>query len=233
MIQLPLGLSFPPSFARGDFLSSERNAAAIEQIDRWPDWPSPVLVVHGPRGCGKTHLAHLWCERAKATLVPGDTLTPRTLLRLFQEGAYRIAVDDADRAAEQSLLHLYNACVECHGGLLMTAAQPPGLWEVTLGDLRSRLRAALAVEIEAPDDKLLRAVLTKHFADRRIPVAPGLIAYLLKRIERSFAGAAKIAADLDAAALSSGGPITVPLARKVLAALEYQSLSLVNESAVT
>ncbi len=233
MIQLPLGLSFPPSFARADFLCSERNAAAIERVDRWPDWPSPALVVHGPSGCGKTHLAHLWCERAKATLIPGNTLTPRTLARLFQEGGYRIAVDDADRAAEHSLLHLYNACVECRGGLLITARQPPGLWAVALGDLRSRLRAAVAVEIEAPDDKLLGAVLVKHFADRRVLVEPGLIAYLLKRIERSFAGAAKIAADLDAAALSNGGPITIPLARRVLAAPDYQSLSLGNESAIT
>jgi chromosomal replication initiation ATPase DnaA len=175
----------------------------------------------------------VWCERAKATLVPGETLTLGRLPHLLDGGACRVAVDDADQAAEQGLLHLYNICVEHRGSLLITARPPPGLWEVALADLRSRLRATAVVEIEGPDDHLLEAVIVKHFADRRVPVAPELIAYLLPRIERSFAAAAKIAADLDAAALSSGGPITIPLARRVLAAPEAQSLSLRNESTVT
>jgi chromosomal replication initiation ATPase DnaA len=155
------------------------------------------------------------------------------LPRILAEGQCRVAIDDGHRASERALLHLYNSCVERQGSLLITAPQPPGLWEIVLGDLRSRLRATPAVAIEAPDDALLGAVLVKHFADRQLPVAPGLIVYLLRRIGRSFADAATVAAHLDAAALSSGGPITIPLARKVLAAPEYQSLSLRNDSAVT
>ena len=233
MIQLPLDLRCRPSFARSDFLSSLRNVAALERIDRWPDWRSAALVLHGPAGCGKTHLAHLWCERASANLIAGETLTPATLPRLFEDGPCRVAIDDAHRASEHALLHLYNACVERQGSLLITARQSPGFWKIVLGDLRSRLRATPAVEIEAPDDALLGAVLVKHFADRQLLVAPGLIVYLLRRIGRSFADAATVAAHLDVAALSSGGPITIPLARKVLAASDYQSPALRNDSAVT
>ena len=233
MIQLPLDLRCRPSFARSDFLLSDRNVAAFERIDRWPDWPSAALVLHGPAGCGKTHLAHLWCARASANLLAGETLTPAMLPRILAEGQCRVAIDDGHRASERALLHLYNSCVERRGSLLITARQLPGLWEIVLGDLRSRLRATPAVEIEAPDDALLGAVLVKHFADRQLGVAPGLIVYLLRRIGRSFADAATVAAHLDAAALSTGGPITIPLARKVLAAPEYQSLSLRNDSAVT
>jgi chromosomal replication initiation ATPase DnaA len=232
MIQLPLDLRCCPSFARADFLSSAGNIAAVERIDRWPDWPSAALVLHGPAGCGKTHLAHLWCERASADLIAGETLTPATLPRLLEEGQCRVAIDDAERASERALLHLYNACIERRGSLLITARQRPGLWEIVLGDLCSRLRATPAVKIEAPDDALLGAVLVKHFADRQLAVAPDLIVYLLRRIGRSFADAATVVAHLDAAALSSGGPITIPLARRVLAAPEYQSLSLRNGSDV-
>jgi chromosomal replication initiation ATPase DnaA len=233
MIQLPLDLSRRPSFARSDFLRSERNVAAAEWVDRWPDWPSAPLVLHGPPGCGKTHLAHLWCERATARMITGEELTEATLPRLLDESSHRVAIDDADRASERALLHLYNSCVECRGSLLITARKPPGSWGIVLGDLRSRLRAALAVAVEAPDDALLGAVLVKHFADRQLRVGPGVIAYLLRRMERSFADAEKVAAHLDAAALSNGGPITIPLARRVLADPGYQSLSLRNDSAVT
>ena len=232
MIQLPLDLRSRPSFARSDFLSSDRNIAAVEQIDRWPNWSSAALVLHGPAGCGKTHLAHLWCERASATLIAGETLTHAALPRLLEKDQCRVAIDDAHRASERALLHLYNSCVERQGSLLITARQLAGLWKIVLGDLRSRLRAIPAVAIEAPDDALLGAVLVKHFADRQLVVAPGLIVYLLRRIGRSFADAATVAAYLDAAALSTGGPITIPLARRVLAAPEYQSLSLRNEPAV-
>jgi chromosomal replication initiation ATPase DnaA len=233
MIQLPFDLSREPSFARSDFLRSESNVAAAECVDRWPNWPSATLVLYGPAGCGKTHLVHLWCERASARLVTGKTLTEATLPRLFDEPAHRVAIDDAHRASERALLHLYNFCVESRGSLLITVRQPPGSWEIALGDLRSRVRAALAVAIEAPDDALLGAVLVKHFADRQLRVAPGVIAYLLRHMERSFADAAKVAAHLDAAALSNGGPVTIPLARRVLADPGYQSLSLRNDSAVT
>ena len=84
MIQLLLDLRRPPSFARSDFLSSERNVAAVERIDRWPDWPSAALLLYGPPGCGKTHLAHLWCERASANLIAGENLTPAALPRLIE-----------------------------------------------------------------------------------------------------------------------------------------------------
>jgi chromosomal replication initiation ATPase DnaA len=87
---------------------------------------------------------------------------------------------------------------------------------VVLADLRSRLRAIPVVEIGAPDDSLLGAVLVKHFADRQLHVAPQVIAYLLRRIDRSFAAAEKIVACLDGAALSNGGPVTIAQARKVL-----------------
>lgn len=225
MIQLALDLPRRASFGRSDFMVSESNIAAVERIDRWPNWPSAVLALHGPPGCGKTHLIHLWQERASAVLIVGETLTEAMLPRLLEEVPRRIAIDDADRASEPALLHLHNACIEHQGSLLITACRPPGSWQIVLGDLGSRLRSAPVVEIAAPDDTLLGAVLIKHFADCQLRVAPDVIAYLLKRIERSFSAAKKIAALLDRAALSNGGPVTIPLARKVLADSGCQPLA--------
>ena len=71
--------------------------------------------------------------------------------------------------------------------------QPPAAREIALADLGSRLRALPVVGIEPPDDILVAALLVKQFADRQIRVAPGVIAYLLPRMERSFAAAAQLA----------------------------------------
>ena len=233
MIQLALNLPHRTAFGRSDFMVSGSNITAVERIDRWPDWPSAVLVLCGPRGCGKTHLAHIWRERASALIMAGETLTEAMLPHLFDKVPRQVAIDDADRAPEHALLHLYNSCIDHQGSLLITTYRPLGSWRVGLNDLRSRLRAAPVVEIGAPDDALLGAVLIKHFSDRQLRVAPDVIVYLLTRIDRSFAAAEYISAHLDSAALSNGGPVTIPLARKVLADSGCQPQSPRRDSAVT
>jgi chromosomal replication initiation ATPase DnaA len=233
MAQLIFDLSRAAALGRSDFFVSASNAAAAGWIDRWPAWPSPALVLHGPRGCGKTHLAHLWCVRAHALLVPGAALDEARLRQLLDRGQRRVAIDDADRTSEVVLLHLLNACREDGGELLLTAGVSPGSWPTALADFGSRLRAALSVGIELPDDALVDAVLAKHFADRQVLVAAEVIAYLGRRIDRSLAEAAAIAAALDTAALRAGVAITVPLARRLLAERADQPLPSDSDPTVT
>lgn len=203
----------PTATGRADFLVSDANRAALERIERWPLWPAKGLALYGPSGSGKTHLANLWRERAGARLIEGAAVSAEAAAGI----ACPVAVDDAERAPEMALLHLYNAAVERGFGVLIVAAKAPAARPIALPDLASRLRALPAVGIAAPDDALLAAVLVKHFADRQLRVAPEVITFLLPRMERSFAAAADLAARLDRLALSRGGAITVPLARQVFA----------------
>src|SRR5579875_3664090 len=225
MNQLTIAFPCRTALGRADFLISSGNEEAVAWLDRWPLWPAGTLVLHGPPGCGKTHLVHLWCERTGGAAIAGNRLDERALAAVIEAGPAGVAVDDADGADERALLHLYNWCRERCLSLLLTAGQPPGLWAIALGDLRSRLRAAVAVGIALPDDALLGAVLVKHFADRQLRVTPEVIAYLVSRLERSFAAAADIAARLDAAALASGRAVTIPLARRILAERQHSSPS--------
>jgi len=208
-----LDLPVETRFGRADFVVSDSNRAAFELIERWPDWPVRALALYGPPGSGKTHLAHLWCQRSGGTLIAGDApaLNEPAALPLA------IAVDDAERAAERSLFHLYNLCLERGGSLLVTLPAAPAALTIGLADLGSRLRSLPVVAIAPPDDALLTAVLLKHFGDRGIGVAPQVVAYLVARMERSFAVAASLAARLDRRSLQSGRPITVKMAREMLA----------------
>jgi chromosomal replication initiation ATPase DnaA len=209
MAQLVLDLGHRPALGRERFLVAPSNEAAVAWLDRWPDWPAPALVVYGPPGCGKSHLVEAWRARSSAS-------TERDPERLGKSRARALTLDDADRIGEHDLLHLYNIIAEGQGHVLMTAQRPPVLWGVHLADLRSRLLAAPSAAIGAPDDALLGAVLVKLFADRQVQVAPELVHWLLRRIERSFAGARDAVARLDAAALALKRPVTVPLAREVI-----------------
>ena len=214
MTQFALDLPFDAALGRADFLKSDCNAAALAKIERWPGWPAPALVLHGPSGSGKSHLAQLWRERSGGALIAGDKLAERDPSGLAILPG--VVVDDADRASEQALLHLFNCCQESGASLLIVAREAPAAWPIALPDLASRLRAAEAVGIGLPDDALLAAILVKHFADRQLRVEPEIVAYLVPRMERSFAAAAALAARLDRLALSAKRPVGLGLARQAL-----------------
>jgi chromosomal replication initiation ATPase DnaA len=204
-----------PAFGADDFLVAPSNEAAVAFLDRWPAWLSSAVVLHGPPGCGKTHLAHVWRARSGAVLCDAAALTMDAVPELGANAA--ILVDDAERAAERPLLHLVNLVAEGRGYLLLTAAAPPARWAAALPDLRSRLVAMPEVAMLAPDDALIGAVLLKLFADRQLSVGEDVIVFLLHHMERSFAAARRLVAALDRAALIAQRRITVPLAREVLA----------------
>ena len=71
----------------------------------------------------------------------------------------------------------------------------------------------------ALSEAMLTALLAKQFADRQLRVAPEVLQYLVARMERSYAEAARAAAWLDEAAMQSARAVTLPLARQYLASI--------------
>lgn len=212
--QLAFDLPLRSALGRGDFLVSPANALALAQIDAG-GWPEGKLLLVGPTGAGKSHLARIWADETDAAVLEAGALpaAPADLAAAVVEDADRIA---GDRAAETALLHLHNDLLARGGRLLITAARPPRHWGLGLPDLASRMEATALAEIAAPDDRLLAAVLVKLFADRQIAVAPDLIAWLVARMDRSFAAARTLVAAIDARALADRRPVTRALAREVL-----------------
>jgi chromosomal replication initiation ATPase DnaA len=213
--QLALALAHGESFAREDFLAGGSNADALKLIERWPDWPDRVLALVGPEGAGKSHLAAIWAENTGARRLSARALGETDLLHALATGAL-VVEDVADDLNERALFHLINLVREEEAYLLITARSAPGRWSVALPDLASRLRAIPAVTLTAPDDALLRAVLLKLFADRQLGVDESLIAYLVTRIERSFAAARAAVETLDHEALRLKRAVTRALAAEVL-----------------
>lgn len=208
--QLPLDLPHRRALGRDDFLVAPSNEDAVAWIDRWPDWPFVALVLHGPAGSGKTHLAQVWRARSGAvTDVKAD--------------APAVLVDDAEQAAgnaprEEALFHLIERAKARSGHLLLTGREPPARWNLRLADLRSRLNAAMVVPIEAPDDALLAGVALKLFADRQLDVGVDALDALLARVERSVDGVARAVAAIDREALAAKRRVTTQLVRDVLSA---------------
>ncbi|MBW8639667.1 hypothetical protein K1W69_20910 [Hoeflea sp. WL0058] len=217
--QLPLGFAHDASTSRDDLVVSDPVSQAIRLIDDWPAWPSPVTILAGPTGSGKTHLANIWRDRACAveiTVRSGE----ENNLKSAESGP--VLIEDIDRTGfDQTLLfHLINTVLQHRTSLLVTSRIWPAGWPLDLPDLRSRLKAATVVEIGEPDDELLARVIVKLFADRQLGVDEKVVSYLVNRMERSLDAAQLIVHRMDNLALSRGSRINRRIAADVLQELE-------------
>ncbi|HEX9555485.1 MAG TPA: DnaA/Hda family protein [Reyranella sp.] len=220
--QLTFDLALPPpTYAREDFIVAPGNREALAWIDRWPDWPAPALALGGPAGCGKTHLGTIWAARAGARVLDGGALEGNSIADLSDLAAASpaIMIDNAERAPELALFHLYNLMRERRGHLLLISTALPAHWSIALPDLASRLRAAPAVALAPPDDELLGSIILKQLADRQLHAGAGVVHYLVSHMERSADSARRIVAALDRRALAERREIDRRLAADVLAEL--------------
>jgi chromosomal replication initiation ATPase DnaA len=218
--QLAFDLPLDPRFGAEDFLVSPSNEQAYGLIESWPDWPDTILLLVGPRGSGKSHLASIWATNAHAWTVDAVAITHDKVPHLVSNGA--LAIEDMDRGErdEAALFHLLNLAREKKASLLITCETPPDRWSLKTPDLLSRLRLAPSVTLEAPDDALLKAVLVKLFVDRQLVVDTSVVDYIALRIERSLAKASEIVALLDREALSRGRRVSRAIAAEILGAAQ-------------
>jgi chromosomal replication initiation ATPase DnaA len=213
--QLAFALPHAESLSREDFLEGPGNAAAVELVDRWPDWPGRVVMLVGDAGSGKSHLASIWAANSGARSTTARALTAEAVPGALATGALVIEDIVPSEIDERALFHLLNLARQDEADVLMTARTQPVGWALQLPDLQSRLRAVPVVALAPPDDGLLRALIVKLCIDRQLSVDDALVSYVASRIERSFAAARRAVALLDSEALRLRRPVTRALAAEL------------------
>ena len=167
------------------------NRAAIDVLGDSGAWPYGTAILAGPPRSGKSLLAR-WAEAADDIEV----------------------IDGADRVDETELFHRWNRAQEGGRTLLLITDRDP--WDIALADLRSRIGAALHVEIGLPDDEMVGALIGAHAEARSLALGEGALTYLVPRLERSFAGIEAVVAAIDRLSLERKTPPTLSVWRDAL-----------------
>jgi len=192
--QIALPLETYLSGENGGYIVTAANADTHEQLQDWSNWPHLTAILVGPEASGKSAMAR-WYEQAS--------------------GGY--CMDDADTHDDEEIFHLWNRATEEHKPLLLVSAQPVARWGVELADLKSRLAASLLIEIGPPDEAMIEGLLQKYFIGRGLSISEDALAYLGKRMERSYGAIQLLAKEMDLLAIERKKPITLAIARAALA----------------
>jgi hypothetical protein len=193
MSQIALPLA-PGSGGPSRIVIGAANAHVAEALASPETWPFRTAVLTGPPRSGKSLLA-----------------------RWFAEGGKGEAIDDAQALDEAALFHRWNRAQEEGTALLIVAGEPP--WDIALPDLRSRLGAALQLEIGQPDDAMAEALLHALAEQRGLPLGAEAADYLVPRSGRSWADLEKLVAAIDRLSLERKVPATQSIWRAALEAV--------------
>ena len=204
--QLVFDLPYRTAYGREKFWVAPCNQEAITWIDRYPNWPAHALLIYGPAGSGKTHLASLFSDN----LIQAKDLN----LDFRPDFQKKMVVENLqDLTDEEALLHLFNFVYEMGGDLLLTSRTVP---QFRLPDLQSRLNMISKAEIMMPDESVSRAVASKAFKDRHILVDDAVLDYLSTHLTRSFSLLQQVVDRADKLSLEVGRKITIPILKQVM-----------------
>ncbi|WP_287942687.1 chromosomal replication initiator DnaA [Sphingopyxis sp.] len=177
----------------GPLIVGTSNADAVRYLRHVATWPVRTAVLTGPRGSGRSLMGRLFARESGGRVIDGHA-----------------------SVSEEEIFHAWNAAQASGTPLLIIADVPPSEWAIALPDLASRLRAVPVLTIGEPDDCLARDLIDALFAQRGMAISPDVAAYVVPRMERSYAMIHRVVAALDAASLEKGRAISIRLTRETL-----------------
>lgn len=171
------------------------NAGVAEALGAAAGWPYRTAVLTGPPRSGKSLFARWFTSQQRGE-----------------------AIDDAQTVPEDTLFHRWNRAQTEGTPLLLVGGAPP--WNIALPDLRSRLGAALQLEIGPPDDDMAGELLVSHAGQRGLALGTEAADYLVPRMTRSWAEIERLVAMVDLISLERKQPPTLGIWRAALEAVQ-------------
>lgn len=214
-----------------DFMVTDCNREAFAMVAQWPHWPENGLVIYGPEGCGKTHLAHLLVDKVKKTLQHGENISivnaaqikMRNVNRLAMENKHLVVENLTAKADNEALFHLFNIFHNEEGrSILWTSATAPHYMHFPLKDLQSRLNMLPSIAIKDPDDQMLQMLIVKLFNDRQLRISPEILEYIIHHTQRSFFYVCRLVEEIDAVSLAYQVSVNYFVVQKALSILKDQ-----------
>ncbi len=210
----PIGARLNPRFTFDSFIvgkSNEMAYAAARRVSESAAIAYNPLFLYGPVGVGKTHLMHAiaWdiqrCSGRKVIYLSAETFMYRFVeaLRFKDTMAFKqqfrsvdvLMIDDVQfisgkDSTQEEFFHTFNALVDDHRQVIITADRSPSSLDGIEERIRSRLGCGLVVDIFPTDYELRLGILqarTEQLIGERpdLRIAPEALEFLAERVSQS------------------------------------------------
>ncbi|MFK8039861.1 MAG: DnaA/Hda family protein [Rickettsiaceae bacterium] len=213
-MQITLPMDVQSSYLKEDFIISASNRRMYDVIHKWPNvWGvNPYfksLIIHGPPSSGKTYIAKLWQNISNAYAISIDN---DLHLDCIDEHSSFI-IEDIDKIHdEHKLFHYFNFINESQKYLLMTTSRSE--IKFRLNDISSRINSVMKLNIDRPDDELIKILIFKYFSVNSIKISDNVIEFLIKRLPRQLDEIYRYIQHINDTALIHHSSITIPFIKK-------------------
>ena len=219
--QLIFNFPFRKNYLKQDFYVSKNNFNAFKLIESWPKWPSRLINIFGPRGCGKTHLINILKSKIQSVIISSNNISD-DIFKLYKTKECLVIDDFKNNCDEKILYSIINQAYQDNKYLIISSPNSIKNIQTKIKDLESRFSSFIDIGIDLPTDDLIRVILTKSFSDKQIQVSQKNIEYILKNIERSYEKINTFSNSIDSLSLTKAQPIKLNLIKKVLDEIRLQ-----------
>lgn len=228
--QIPFDFQQHVYLGREDFMVAPCNSEAFNMVDSWPNWLTHGLIIYGSKGCGKSHLAHLFADKVRIfadrpvqiSLIDAARINMRNVNRISEENPSIVVENLTPKVNSEALFHLFNIYNTEGRYMLLTAETAPSRMRFALKDLQSRLNMLPSIAIKEPDDRMLQALIVKLFNDRQIIISPEILTFIVNNAQRSYAYIENLVAEIDALSLAYQSAVNYNIVRKAIEILDEQ-----------
>ena len=215
--QKVLNFKFDNSYNEKDFILDSSNEKALLFFNKFPDWENKLINLVGSEKSGKTFLLRILNKKNDFYYLNTFPENNEEFDKLFNFERFLLDVNELD---ELKFFSILNHCIINDKYLIVTSLVPLTQLNLSLPDLKSRIKQFYILNIDIPSDQLIYSLILKFFSDNQVIIKKELIEFIVKKIDRSYPRINQFLVKLNDLSIERKKKIDFKLINEIIDAME-------------
>jgi len=215
--QKVLNFKFDNSYNEKDFILDSSNEKALLFFNKFPNWENKLINLVGSEKSGKTFLLRILNKKNDFYYLNTFPENNEEFDKLFNFERFLLDVNELD---ELKFFSILNHCIINDKFLVVTSLVPLTQLNLSLPDLKSRIKQFYILNIDIPSDQLIYSLILKFFSDNQVIIKKELIEFIVKKIDRSYPRINQFLVKLNDLSIERKKKIDFKLINEIIDAME-------------
>ena len=215
--QKVLNFKFDNSYNEKDFILDSSNEKALLFFNKFPNWENKLINLVGSEKSGKTFLLKILNKKNDFYYLNTFPENNEEFDKLFKFERFLLDVNEID---ELKFFSILNHCIINDKFLVVTSLVPLTQLNLSLPDLKSRIKQFYILNIDIPSDHLIYSLILKFFSDNQVIIKKELIEFIVKKIDRSYPRINQFLVKLNNLSIERKKKIDFKLINEIIDAME-------------